>query len=206
MKMSVGAYIDRYITRMAPYNSRFLFVTSVADYEEILVELDRRTKSNRWSKYKGRFSPEGGLCVSVGGGLTLICASYLPNLTYNCMMSHKFLYVMSHEIQHCLLHLAKRVGFNPLNENEPHTYMTNWMLERLFSFMQDYHQVVFSPVPVNDNVNMSRLRKAGAIDALNLVPATHVRDALAREARALINNDVKVSPFGTARSVTYFEQ
>lgn len=205
MKMPVGAYIDHYTKRMTPYNHRFLFVTSVQDYEEIIAELDRRSKVNAWSKFKGRYKSQGGLCVTAGGGLTLTCATYQPEFSYNFMMAHKFLFVMSHEIQHCLLHLAKRVGFNPLNENEPHTYMTNWMLECLFSFMHEYHGVVFSPVPVHQNINLLRLRNADAMDSLGLIPATHVKDTLAREARSLVNNNVMITPFGTAKSITYFE-
>lgn len=205
MKMPVADYVDRYTRRMTPYNQSFMFVTSPADFDEILVELDRRHKTDRWSKYKGRFMKQGGLCLSVNTGLTLICATYHPDASYNYMVDHKFLYVMSHEIQHCLLHLAKRVGFNPLNENEPHTYMTNWMMEQLFSYMRDYHQVVFTSVHHQHNFNMFKLRQAGALPALGLLPATHVKDALAREARALVNNDVKILPFGNAQSVTYFE-
>lgn len=206
MKMPVGAYIDTYTTRIAPYNQKFLFVTSVSDYEEILVELDRRGKGNRWAKFKGRFSPNGGLCVSVGGGLILICANYHPNVYYNFIVSNKFLYVMGHEIQHCLLNTAKRVGYNPLNENEPHTYMTNWMMEQLFAFMRSYHQVVYTPVPVDHNLSMFHLRAAGAVPALGAVPPANVRDALAREARAIAGDTVTIMPFGTARSTTYFEQ
>jgi len=206
MKMPVGVYIDRYTRRLAPYNQSFLFVTSTGDFEEILVELDRRGKTDRWSKYKGRFKIEGGLCLSVGGGLTLVCTTYNPDVSYNYMADQKFLYVMSHEIQHCLLHLAKRIGFNPVNENEPHTYMTNWVLEQLFEYMYDYHQVVFTSVKADHNLCMFRLRQQGALPALGLLPPTHVKDALAREARALVNNDVKILPFGNAQSVTYFDK
>jgi len=206
MKMPVGLYVDRYTRRLAPYNQSFLFVTSTSDFDEILVELDRRGKTDRWSKYKGRFRKEGGLCLSVGGGLTLICGTYHPDVSYNYMMDHKFLYVMSHEIQHCLLNLAKRIGFNPINENEPHTYMTNWVMEQLFAYMRDYHQVVFTSVKTDHNRLMFHIRQSGALPALDLVPAGHIRDALAREARAMVNNEVTILPFGNAQSVTYFDK
>lgn len=204
MRMPVGSYIDTYSTRMSPYNQRFLFVTSPEDFEEILVELDRRGKTDRWAKFKGRFSRAGGLCCGTGQGLTLVCANFDQKLTFNFMMSQKFIYVMCHEIQHCLLNTAKRVGYNPMNEHEPHTYMTNWMMECLFGFMRDYHYVVFTHVNAVHNLQLHKLHRTQAIDALSLVPPHHVRDALAREARALINNEVKVTYAG-ARSVTYFE-
>ncbi|ANH52331.1 hypothetical protein FDH97_gp231 [Erwinia phage vB_EamM_Deimos-Minion] len=207
MKMPVSQYVDKFLLRLFPYPRQFIFVTSVADFDAVVTELARRQTaagiSNKWLSHRGHFKGNG-ICAS-GNQICVLGALYDTGTQLSPANIAGTIGTMQHEIQHMLLHTCAQIGYNPMREHEPFTYLTKWVFELFLAFMRNYHGVMITDVQRQDTGMLSRLQKGGAFELLHALPVENVRDSLARESRALLNNAVVVSPIGASRSTTYFE-
>jgi hypothetical protein len=201
-------YVDTYMTRLSPYPRRFIFASSVEDFDEVVTELARRNnekgKPNKWLDFKGKFRG-AGICAT-GGNTCVLGVRFDPKNMFSPTHVTQLIGTISHEIQYMLLHTCTAIGYNPMREHEPYTYITKWVLERFMDFMRSYHGLV---ITASHGVNTSVIRD---IHAHNIMPLLHgmepanIRDALARESRALLGNQVRIVYTGGMQSTTYFEQ
>lgn len=207
MKMPVRQYVDKFLVRLSPYPRQFIFVTSAADFDEVVAELGRRQTedgvSNKWLTYKGQFRG-AGICAS-GNGICVLAARYDPNRQFDVNQTVSLIGTMQHEIQHMLLHTCTQIGYNPMREHEPFTYLTKWVFEMFIGFMHHYHNVRFTNVPSSTGQSLGRLYEGNVLAALNTLPVDNARDSLAREFRAILGNSVRITDMGNSTSITYFE-
>ncbi len=207
MKIPVGTYVSLYTTDLNPYPHKFIFATSVEDFDDICTELAKRHNQkgqpNRWLDFRGKFRGLG-ICAT-GAGISILAARYDENKVFNPAALTSLIGTMTHEINHMLLHTCTRIGYNPMREHEPFTYLGKWVYEQFVRFMVSYHGLSIASTPVADVGKLRVLHQAGALDNALALHPNNVRDALARESRALLGNTVVVNPSGSFKSTTYFE-